>query len=619
MNDATQSLGTQPLPVGHELLWYQIEEILGHGGFGMTYLATDTNLNRKVAIKEYLPSIFAFRNADFDVNPLSADHEKNYTWGLTSFLNEARTLAQFKHRNVVQVQTVFEAYNTAYMVMEYEHGESLDQVFKGRIDQLNQSFFEKLLFPVMEGLQAIHDAGFIHRDIKPGNLYLRSDGSPVLIDFGSARQTSQQETSEMTTLVSQGYTPLEQYSSNFGEQGPWTDIYSLAASVYHGITGKRPEDALNRSASLLSTKPDPLPLLTELAPDGYSETFCHAIDCAMLLKPADRPRALSDWTSIFEGEASTLQEHEIDVLPMPDDDDDATRILPPSGAPRPAAPEYEPSESYTDRRHQAPPTEYDSQPPRSAQRSPSATKKKSNAPLIGGIAVLVAALAGGGWWFSQQSGINQQSEPLVTADLLSTLPQPPSALSIITPQENTAEEIKEVQALASVYRKVLELDPESEQGTEGLIYVLGNYKNIAELTVVQRNEPLRILLRTAVDELSIESNEIIEDIESELRNSSGFSSFKELEPLLDTAPFTTTEREHLVYGLANLQGTEKDTALADSRVETLSGQFKSSIIEAIQNNQFDQASHMTGLALLIDTQDKELLLIKNHLQRNGSL
>ncbi len=617
MNDTTQSMGTQPLPVGHELLWYKIEEILGHGGFGMTYLATDTNLKRQVAIKEYLPSMFAFRNADFDVNPLSADHDKNYTWGLTSFLNEARTLAQFKHRNVVQVQTVFEAYNTAYMVMEYEHGESLDQVFKIRIDQLDQSFFEKLLFPVMEGLQAIHDAGFIHRDIKPGNLYLRSDGSPVLIDFGSARQTSQQETSEMTTLVSQGYTPLEQYSSNFGEQGPWTDIYSLAASVYHGITGKRPEDALNRSASLLSSKPDPLPRLTELAPDGYSQTFCHAVDSALLLKPAERPQALSEWTSIFEGEERTTQQHNVDVLPMPDDDDDATRvIMPPSGVPRPTAPEFEIPETNTDRRREPTAPEFDSQPSHSAERAAPAPQKKSNAPLIGGIAVMIAALAGGGWWFTQQGndGDQSQNDPLVTAELLSTLPKPSSALSITTPQETVAAEINEVQALASVYRKVLELDPESEEGAEGLVYVLGNYEKISGLTVVQNNESLRMLLQTAIDDLSIESNEIIENIESDLANISEFSSFKDLEPLLETAPFTTTEREKLIYGLGNLQSTEKQAALADSRVEALSSQFKNSIIEAIQNDQFDHASRMTGLALLIDPQDEELLLIKGHLQ-----
>ena len=158
MNEQVQPGGNQPLPVGHTLLWYTLEQVLGHGGFGTTYLATDNNLNRKVAIKEYLPSIFAYRDSDSTVKPLTADHDENYRWGLTSFLNEARTLAQFKHRNVVQVQTVFEEYNTAYMVMEYEQGEPLDSLFKTRPEELNQPFFENLLFLVMDGLQAIHDA-----------------------------------------------------------------------------------------------------------------------------------------------------------------------------------------------------------------------------------------------------------------------------------------------------------------------------------------------------------------------------------------------------------------------------------------------------------------------------
>lgn len=621
MNNTVQSNGTQPLPVDHKLLWYTIEEVLGHGGFGTTYLATDTNLNRKVAIKEYLPSIFAYRNTDLTVKPLTEDHTENYSWGLTSFLNEARTLAQFKHRNIVQVQTVFEEYNTAYMVMEYEQGDPLDHLFKVRGDEMDQTFFENLLFPVIEGLQAIHDAGFIHRDIKPGNLYLRTDGSPVLIDFGSARQTSQQETSEMTTLVSQGYTPLEQYSSNFGDQGPWTDIYSLAASVYHGVTGQRPEDALNRSASLLSSKPDPLPLLTELAPTGYSKSFCHAIDRALQLKPAERPRALPDWTSIFNDPAAVPSHNEIDQLPMPGDDD-ATRMLPPSQTFRPAPADFDALESNTYRQRQLTETDYERkpQPTYAPPHSPQVTQKKSAAPLVAGVALLVAALVGGGWWFVGQGGGSNSGKTLfVTADLLESLPQPESPLSISMPQNMISNEISEVQSLASVYRKVLEVDPESEQGTEGVIYALSNYETLSELTSVQRSKSLKNKLRTAINDLSIETNDVIEDIESRLNNASVVTSFSELEPLLDSSTLTTLDRETLLYGLGELQGTEKDAALADSRVIDLGDQFKKTIIHSIQNSRFEEASRMAGLAFLINPQDEELLLIKNHLQRNSAL
>ena len=619
MSNETQSLGTQPLPVGHELLWYKIEEILGHGGFGMTYLATDTNLNRQVAIKEYLPSMFAFRSTEFDVNPLSTEHEKNYTWGLSSFLNEAKTLAKFKHRNIVQVQTVFEANNTAYMVMEYEHGESLDQAFKSRIDQLNQSFFENLLFPVMEGLQAIHDAGFIHRDIKPGNLYLRTDSSPVLIDFGSARQTSQQETSEMTTLVSQGYTPLEQYSSNFGEQGPWTDIYSLAASVYHGITGKRPEDALNRSASALSSNPDPLPRLLELAPDGYSDKFCHAIDCALELKPAERPRHLSDWATLFETnpeQGASDFATDVDDAPY---DDDATRLQPPMQAMPAQRADATSHQESADLEYQDSRAPDISDYPTSRPAQTTQPSKGNNFPLIAGSVLLIAALAGGGWWFTQQNSKENSESPIVTATIMESLPQPPASLEISTPQDIASVELDELQALATVYTQAINADPESQQGKEGLSYVLGSYTQLADLVEFKSNDNLKKRLITAINELPIDTSGAVESIRKSLNNAEETQLFSQLEPLLDNPSLTHNERQNLIYGLASLKGEEKSTALSDARVSKLNRIFKASIVTALENSQFEKASRMTGLALLVDPQDEELQLIKNHLLRESTL
>ena len=159
------------LPSGYSLHWYEIREVLGQGAFGITYKALDVNLNRPVAIKEFLPGQLARRQDDTTVQPLSSELGDEYAWGLQRFISEARTLAQFEHPNIVRVHNVFEANNTAYMVMNYEEGESLEEVLK-RQGSLSEVEALDMLFPLLGGLQMIHKQGFVHRDIKPGNIYL---------------------------------------------------------------------------------------------------------------------------------------------------------------------------------------------------------------------------------------------------------------------------------------------------------------------------------------------------------------------------------------------------------------------------------------------------------------
>lgn len=215
----------------HQLLWYRIEKVIDQGSFGITYLATDTNLKRQVAIKEYLPVDLAMREIDSSVQPIAHDRQEMYCWGLERFIEEARALAKFKHPNVVRVHHVFEANNTAYMVMEYEQGESFsDLIYSGKIG--DEKWLLNLLLALLDGLEHVHEAGFIHRDIKPANLQVRFDDSPVLLDFGSARMALGTQTRTLTTLVSPGYAPYEQYSTEWGRQGPWTDIYALGDDVY---------------------------------------------------------------------------------------------------------------------------------------------------------------------------------------------------------------------------------------------------------------------------------------------------------------------------------------------------------------------------------------------------
>jgi serine/threonine protein kinase len=287
------------LKPGHKLHWYRIKAILGQGGFGITYLAHDFNLDEDVAIKEYLPIELAVRERDSSVHPVSEGHSKNYHWGLARFIEEARTLAKFKHPNIVRVRSVFEENNTAYMVMEYEHGQSLQDLLGGR-KTLEEAEIIKIMLPILGGLQLVHDAGFIHRDIKPANIFIRKDQSPVLLDFGSARQALGVETRTLTSLISPGYAPFEQYYSSSSEQGPWTDIYGLAATMYRTIVGRAPLDAVDRSKALLNTNRDTFVPVQELAKGRYSERFLKAVDHGLNFRKENRPQSLIDWQREFE-------------------------------------------------------------------------------------------------------------------------------------------------------------------------------------------------------------------------------------------------------------------------------------------------------------------------------
>jgi len=295
---------------GHKVLWYEIKEVLGQGGFGITYLAYDPNLKTNVAIKEYLPIELAVREGDFSVHPVTEDRGKQYAWGLERFISEAQTLAKFKHPNLVRVLSVSEANNTAYMVMEYEHGQSLQEKLKGK-RTLEEAELLKILIPILDGLEIFHKAGFIHRDIKPDNIFIREDGSPVLLDFGSARQALGEETKTLTSLVSPGYAPFEQYFSKGNEQGEWTDIYGLGATLYRAITGVAPMDADDRSNVILKTSKDVIVSAVEIGKGKYSERFLKAIDHAIQFRQEDRPQTIKEWKAEFELPEDPIKEAEV--------------------------------------------------------------------------------------------------------------------------------------------------------------------------------------------------------------------------------------------------------------------------------------------------------------------
>ena len=216
-----------PLAPGTELEEFVIDKVLGSGGFGVTYLARDTSLDAWRAIKEYLPHECGKRSDDGTVGPQSKRDAKEYQWGLTRFQEEAKLLAKFDHRHLVRVYRAFPAQGTAYLVMEYVAGRSLQA--KIRVDGLlEDDVVRTLLLDITEGLATVHKEGLLHRDIKPENVMLRPDGTPVLIDFGAARRVRRSR--PVTAVVTPGYSPLEQYSDKLERQGrglistPWAPL-----------------------------------------------------------------------------------------------------------------------------------------------------------------------------------------------------------------------------------------------------------------------------------------------------------------------------------------------------------------------------------------------------------
>jgi serine/threonine protein kinase len=297
------------LPRGYSLQEYRIESTLGIGGFGLTYLATDGNLNLKVAIKEYLPGELALRCEDQSVRSKSDSTLETFNWGRARFLEESRTLASFRHPNIVRVMRFFEANHTAYMVMEFVAGQALGNWITTR-RPLTEQALKALSLPLLDGLELIHAGGYLHRDIKPGNIFVRDDGSPVLLDFGSARVRS--AITEMTAIVSPGYAPLEQYHTN-GHQGPWSDLYAFGAVLYWQVTGTKPVEATAR------VRNDPLkPAVQAGDRSRYSEALLKAIDWALAPSEEARPQTVAQFRAALHGIAPTPDETQATIfIPKP--------------------------------------------------------------------------------------------------------------------------------------------------------------------------------------------------------------------------------------------------------------------------------------------------------------
>ena len=271
---------------------YLVGKVLGKpGGFGITYLAWDNALETRIAIKEFMPHELVGRDHDHvTVIPHSREERTIFQYGLQSFLQEARTLARFSHHpNIVRVRHYFQENETAYMAMDYYEGQSLWEYLAEKRAPLSEKAALAIILPILDGLREIHDQGFVHRDIKPQNIYLTREGRPILLDFGAARSAIGEKSRSLSVVWTPGFAPFEQYQSH-GKQGAWTDIYGVSATLYFMLTAKIPPDALERKA-------DDSPL----AMPGLSPAICFAVRKGLAPDADQRPQSIAEFRNLLIG------------------------------------------------------------------------------------------------------------------------------------------------------------------------------------------------------------------------------------------------------------------------------------------------------------------------------
>ena len=332
MSDPTHIAGHPPgvvpevdyvaLQPGQTIGRYEIVSVLGQGGFGITYRARDVQLGREVAIKEYLPSALAIRQDGATVLPRTTKMADDFGWGRDRFVTEGRTLASLHRATaIVHVFDYLEANGTAYIVMELLSGETLeDRITKN--GKLSPEEVDRILWPLLDGLEQVHNAGFLHRDIKPANILLDATGNPTLIDFGASRAAMAGRSTALTAIFTPGYAAAEQMTS--AKQGPWTDIYGLSATLYHAIAGRTPPGAFDR---MLSDNYEPL---SQIKPAGFSPGVLAGVDAGLAVVASDRPQSIAGWRPILSmaeapaadstvviGKAPPPQARHVSTLPQP--------------------------------------------------------------------------------------------------------------------------------------------------------------------------------------------------------------------------------------------------------------------------------------------------------------
>jgi non-specific serine/threonine protein kinase len=313
MNTAVASIdSTSALPVGHRLHEFELQGVIGIGGFGIVYRAFDHSLQRAVAIKEYMPSTLAGRTSRQQVSLLSQSHAETFAIGLASFVNEARLLARFDHPALLKVHRFWEDNGTAYMAMPLYRGRTLRQWRQALQGAPDEAWLRKLLHHVLGALDVMHREAVYHRDIAPDNILVDDDGSPVLLDFGAARRVISDRSQTLTAILKPSYAPLEQYAESTGmRQGPWTDFYALGATLHFLITGRPPMAATARALH------DDQPRLAGTGQGGLSDVLLQVCDWMIAPRPTDRPQNAAEVRAALAA-AMPVPRSERERQPVPD-------------------------------------------------------------------------------------------------------------------------------------------------------------------------------------------------------------------------------------------------------------------------------------------------------------
>lgn len=289
--------GHDALPPGTRLGELELLGILGVGGFGIVYLAQDHALDRRVAVKEYLPAQLALRGDDGRIGVRAPRFAAAFAGGLRAFVNEARLLAGFDHPAMVKVHRYWESNGTGYMVMPHVEGTTLRQARRAGTLPLHEAALRALLLPLLDALAMLHGRGVFHRDVAPDNILIQPDGSPMLLDFGSARRVIGGSSEALTAVLKPRYAPIEQYGENSHvRQGPWTDLYALGGVMAYLLDGRPPPAATARALH-----DDMLPLAERHYP-GVSRNFLATIDWALAVRPQDRPQSVAEFRAAIRGD-----------------------------------------------------------------------------------------------------------------------------------------------------------------------------------------------------------------------------------------------------------------------------------------------------------------------------
>ncbi|MCM1092217.1 MAG: serine/threonine protein kinase, partial [Butyrivibrio sp.] len=283
---------------------YILGRVLGQGGFGITYVAQEWKSKKRVAVKEYLPDTMATRIEGHTVSAYSGQREESFNYGKECFLSEAKTLAEFiGNENIVRIHSYFEENGTAYFVMEYVEGVSFQTYIKEQGGKIGWQDAERIMFPIMDALAAVHAKGIIHRDVTPDNIFITENGAVKLLDFGAARYSLGDRSRSLDVVLKHGYAPKEQYTRR-GRQGAYTDVYSVAACFYFAVTGHKPPDSIERLDEDDLIPPSSLGV-------KVSEAQEDALLKGLSVQAADRYQSMADFkAAMMAGEESVSAEGE---------------------------------------------------------------------------------------------------------------------------------------------------------------------------------------------------------------------------------------------------------------------------------------------------------------------